>query len=70
MQKAPGLVEFRDQRGLMAPAQIRTTTVWQSMPDWANCTEGTLAADGGRNARLGDTSRVGALGAVAVTHVS
>ena len=38
--KAPGLVEFRAHRGFMAPAQVRTTTVWQSISDWAKFIEG------------------------------
>ena len=37
---APGLIEFRAHRGFMAPAQVRTTTVWKSMADWAKFTEG------------------------------
>jgi quinol monooxygenase YgiN len=40
MMKAPGLIEFRAHRGLMAPAQVRTTTVWQSMAEWATFIEG------------------------------
>lgn len=38
--KAPGLIEFRAHRGFMAPAQVRTTTVWQSIADWAKFIEG------------------------------
>jgi heme-degrading monooxygenase HmoA len=37
---APGLIEFRAHRGLMSKAQVRTTTVWQSMADWAKFLEG------------------------------
>ena len=38
--RAPGLIEFRAHRGFMAPAQVRTTTVWQSIADWAKFLEG------------------------------
>jgi heme-degrading monooxygenase HmoA len=38
--RAPGLIEFRAHRGYMAPAQVRTTSVWQSMADWAKFVEG------------------------------
>jgi hypothetical protein len=38
--KAPGLIEFRAQRGFMAPAQVRSTTLWQSMADWSKFIEG------------------------------
>ncbi len=33
--KAPGLIEFRANRNVLATPQIRTTTVWQSIGDWA-----------------------------------
>jgi hypothetical protein len=33
--KAPGLIEFRANRNLLGSPQVRTTTVWQSLGDWA-----------------------------------
>ena len=38
--KAPGLIEFRSNRGLIAPAQERTSTDWQTMADWTRFVEG------------------------------
>ena len=38
--KASGVVEFRASRGLVAPAQVRGTTVWQTSTDWAKFVEG------------------------------
>jgi len=38
--KAPGVVEFRANRGYVAPSQVRGTTVWQTMTDWAKFVEG------------------------------
>lgn len=37
--QAPGLVEFRANRSMLASPQIRTTSVWKSMADWANFDE-------------------------------
>jgi heme-degrading monooxygenase HmoA len=37
--QAPGLVEFRANRNMLASPQIRTTSVWESMADWANFAE-------------------------------
>ncbi len=34
--KAPGLIEFRANRNLLGSPQARSTTVWQSLGDWAN----------------------------------
>jgi heme-degrading monooxygenase HmoA len=33
--KAPGLIEFRGNRNLLGSPQVRATTVWQSLSDWA-----------------------------------
>ena len=37
--QAPGLVEFRANRNLLGDPQVRSTTVWKSLADWANYTE-------------------------------
>ena len=36
---APGLVEFRAHRNLLGSPQVRTTTVWRSLADWATARE-------------------------------
>ena len=33
--KAPGLIEYRSNRNLLGSPQVRSTTVWQSLSDWA-----------------------------------
>jgi hypothetical protein len=38
--KAPGVVEFRAHRGLIASSQMHGTTVWQTITDWAKFVEG------------------------------
>jgi hypothetical protein len=37
--KAPGFVELRANRNLMASPQVRATYVFQTMADWANFVE-------------------------------
>lgn len=37
--RAPGLVEFRAHRNLLGSPQVRTTTVWRSLGDWAAARE-------------------------------
>jgi len=39
IMQAPGLVEFRANRNLIGDPQVRSTTVWNSLADWANYTE-------------------------------
>lgn len=34
--KAPGLVEFRAHRNILGTPQVRSTSVWQTLADWAN----------------------------------
>ena len=34
--QSPGLVEFRAYRSMLAAPQVRTTSVWKTMADWAN----------------------------------
>ena len=36
IMQAPGLVEFRAHRNLLGDPQVRSTTVWNSLADWAN----------------------------------
>jgi hypothetical protein len=33
--KAPGLIEYRANWNLLGSPQVRTTTVWRSLSDWA-----------------------------------
>lgn len=37
--QAPGLVEFRASRSLLGSPQVRSTTVWQTLADWARFSE-------------------------------
>jgi heme-degrading monooxygenase HmoA len=37
--QAPGLIEFRAHRNVLGTPQARSTTVWQSLADWANYTD-------------------------------
>ena len=39
--KAPGFIEGRAQRGIIAAAQGRSVGVWKSMADWTNFMETT-----------------------------
>jgi heme-degrading monooxygenase HmoA len=36
---APGLVELRASRNMLGGAQVRTTTVWRTLADWAKFAE-------------------------------
>ena len=36
---APGIVEFRANRNILDSPQVRITTVWESLSDWANFAE-------------------------------
>ncbi|MGD8517986.1 MAG: antibiotic biosynthesis monooxygenase, partial [Anaerolineae bacterium] len=38
--QAPGMVEFRANRNMLGPPQVRATSVWKTMADWANFDEG------------------------------
>lgn len=37
--RAPGFVEFRANRNVLGSPQVRSTSVWQSLADWARFTE-------------------------------
>lgn len=37
--QAPGLFEFRANRNMLGPPQVRATSVWKTMADWANFDE-------------------------------
>jgi heme-degrading monooxygenase HmoA len=37
--KAPGFIEFRGNRNILGLPQIRSTSVWQTLSDWAKFTE-------------------------------
>ena len=37
--QSPGMVEFRANRNMLASPQVRTTSVWKTMADWANFAE-------------------------------
>jgi len=37
--QAPGIVEFRASRNMMASPQVRTTSVFKTVADWANFSE-------------------------------
>lgn len=37
--QAPGVVEFRAYRNMMASPQVRSTAVFKTMADWANYAE-------------------------------
>lgn len=37
--QAPGIVEFRASRNMLASPQIRATSVFKTMADWANFAE-------------------------------
>jgi heme-degrading monooxygenase HmoA len=37
--KAPGLVEFRANRNILGSPQVRSTSVWQTLADWARFSE-------------------------------
>lgn len=38
----PGVVEFRANRNVLDAPQIRATTVWHSLEDWARFTQGPV----------------------------
>ncbi|MCP4723998.1 MAG: hypothetical protein GY863_03125 [bacterium] len=40
MIRASGLVEFRANRNLLGSPQVRITTVWEKLADWAEFNEG------------------------------
>lgn len=37
--EAPGLIEFRANRNILGSPQVRSTSLWRSLTDWANYTE-------------------------------
>ena len=37
--KAPGLVEFRAHRNILGTPQVRSTSAWKTLVDWANYTD-------------------------------
>ena len=37
--QSPGLVEFRASRNVLGSPQVRATSVWQTLVDWANFNE-------------------------------
>ncbi len=37
--QAPGLVEFSANRNMLGDPQVRSTSVWKSLADWANYNE-------------------------------
>jgi len=37
--QSPGLIEFRANRSVLGNPQVRATTVWKSLADWANYNE-------------------------------
>ena len=37
--KAPGVVEFRANRNVLGTPQVRTSTLWQNLGDWARFSE-------------------------------
>ena len=37
--QSPGLVEFRANRNVLGSPQVRSTSVWQSLADWARFAE-------------------------------
>ena len=37
--KAPGLIEFRANRNILGSPQVRSTSLWRSLADWANYTD-------------------------------
>ena len=37
--QSPGLVEFRANRNVLGSPQVRATSVWQTLADWANFSE-------------------------------
>ncbi len=37
--KAPGLIEYRANRNVLVSPQVRATTLWQSLSDWAKFVE-------------------------------
>lgn len=39
--QAPGLVEFRANRNVLGSPQVRSTSVWQTLADWAKFIEST-----------------------------
>ena len=39
IMQAPGLVEFRAYRNMLGDPQVRSTTVWNTLADWANYTD-------------------------------
>jgi heme-degrading monooxygenase HmoA len=43
--KAPGLIEFRGNRNMLGSPQVRITTVWRSLSDWAKFWEAKELAE-------------------------
>jgi hypothetical protein len=39
MLQPPGIVELRANRNLLGSPQVRLTTVWETLADWANFAE-------------------------------
>ena len=37
--KSPGLIEFRANRNILGSPQVRSTSLWRSLADWANYNE-------------------------------
>jgi len=40
MAKQPGMTEFRANRNVLGSPQIRATSMWRSLEDWAKFSEG------------------------------
>ena len=39
--QAPGFVELRAYRNILGSLQVRTSSVWQTLADWATFSQGT-----------------------------
>jgi hypothetical protein len=37
--KAPGLIEFRANRNMLGSPQVRSTSIFRTLPDWASFTD-------------------------------
>ena len=37
--KSPGIIEFRANRNVLGSPQVRATSVWKTLADWANFNE-------------------------------
>lgn len=42
MLKQPGLTEYRANRNVLGSPQVRVSTMWKSLADWAKFTEGEV----------------------------